>query len=119
MVDRFVLVGGHRGASRGFSLAFAIKLYQISALWAIWTTWCSFFYDQHPIDNWVNDIICAFRDQFILRVAEAPAMVQWFRVAQDRRASFNSDAKIPEKEFLLIPYRAALSSEIPELNLCT
>ena len=79
-----------------------IKLYQISALWAIWTTWCSFFYDQHPIDNWVNDIICAFKDQFILRVAEAPAMVQWFRVAQDRRASFNSDAKIPEKEFLLI-----------------
>ena len=46
-----------------------IKFYQISALCAICTTWCLFFYDQHSIDNWVNDIICTFRDQFILRVA--------------------------------------------------
>ena len=29
-------------------------------------------------------------------------MVQWFRVAQDARASFNSDAKVTEKEFLLV-----------------
>ena len=68
-----------------------IKLYQVSALWAIWTTWCSHFYDHHPTDNWVNDIICTFKDQFALRIAEAPAMVQWLRIAQDRRTSFDPE----------------------------
>ena len=79
-----------------------IKLYQISALWAISTTWCSSFYDQPPIDNWVNVIISTFRDQFILRIAEVPATVQWFRIAHDRTAPFTSDKKIPEKEFLFV-----------------
>ena len=79
-----------------------IKLYQISAVWAIWTTWCSSFYDQPPIDNWGNVIISTFRDQFILRIAKVPATIQWFRIAHDRTAPFKSDKKISGKEFLLV-----------------
>ena len=92
-----------------------IKLFHISALWAIWRTWCCFFYeDQTPefVANWQQKLIKEFQDQFVKRIAEAPATVQWVALAQDRRNDPNLNNKnIPEKEFLLIHTQSISTSK--------
>ena len=43
------------------------------------------------------------KKQFVKRVCEAPAMIQWIKIVDDRRTSMEDQSnRIPEKEFLLI-----------------
>jgi exonuclease III len=84
----------------------AIKLYHLSALWALWTNWCKLFYEeptQDYTDNWVKHATQDFQKQFVKRIAEAPAAVQWVTIAQEHRTKKKEDkVKVPEKEFLLV-----------------
>ena len=84
-----------------------INLFHVSAIWAIWVTWCKFFYDPDPVGDWGVHILSKFKEQLHKRVAEAPGMTQWLKLAQDRRTVLEEGTEqsintIPEKEFLLI-----------------
>ena len=89
------------------------NLYKVSAIRSLWVTWCKFFNeheDDDPqmdvwIDDWLVHLIENFREQFYRRVSEAPAMIQWQQIAQERRTAFREEGtqeRIPEKEFLLV-----------------
>ena len=88
-----------------------ISLFHLSGLWALWVTWCPFFYEERSSDeveeykaNWVRLLMAEMKKQFIQRACEAPSMIQWIRIVEDRRTSFESQSPehVPEKEFLLI-----------------
>ena len=87
-----------------------ISLFHMSGLWALWVTWCSFFYEERSDDekedytsNWVRLLMAEMKKQFIKRVCEAPAMTQWIKIVEDRTTSMEDQSnRIPEKEFLLV-----------------
>ena len=58
-----------------------------------------------------------FKEQIYKRVAEAPGMTQWLKLAQDRRNKSEEDPEgsitnIPEKEFLLIHSQSIKTSNM-------
>ena len=89
-----------------------IALYHVSALWAIWVTWCTYFHED--MDNaereaykasWYRRMMMEMKKQFTLRVIEAPAMTQWIEIVKERRTGgdpLGEGTSIPEKEFLLV-----------------
>ena len=80
-------------------------LFQLSALRAIWLTWCKIFYENLDPDEWSLKLIVEFKSEFVKRIAEAPAMAKWMTIIKNKRTSSESsdkEEKIPEKEFLLI-----------------
>ena len=84
-----------------------IKIYHISAIWALWVTWCKYFYDPKPVVDWKREILTKFKEQFYKRIAEVPSMIQWLRIIWNRRDHSNSGLEdtakhVSEKEFLLI-----------------
>ena len=68
-----------------------IKLYHVSAIWAIWVTWCKHFYDATPISDWKKEIFTQLKKQFYKRIAEAPSMTQWIKLVQNRRIQTNNE----------------------------
>ena len=84
-----------------------ISIYHVSALWAFWVIWCKHFYDTDPVEDWKVEILTKFKEQFYKRIAEAPSMTQWIKLAQSRRTESEDDSNDPirnasEKDFLLI-----------------
>jgi hypothetical protein len=52
-----------------------ISVFHMSGLWALWVTWCSFFYEERSDDekedytsNWVRLVMAEMKKQFIKRV---------------------------------------------------
>lgn len=83
-----------------------INIFHVSALWAIWVIWCKHFYDPDPVEDWEVEILTKFKEQFYKRIAEAPSMTQWIKLAQNRRTeledgSNNHIRNASEKDFLL------------------
>ena len=86
-------------------------LFKVAFVWAIWTTWCSYFYDiEDPLppdeEMWFNLIIDRALKEFTSRLYEAAPMISWIQVVANRREtradSGNREGPfISEKEFLL------------------
>ena len=84
-----------------------INIYHVSALWAFWATWCKHFYGPDPVGDWKIEVLTKLKEQFYKRIAEAPSMTQWIKLAQSRRTESEDDSDNPirnasEKDFLLI-----------------
>ena len=87
-----------------------IDIYHMSTLCkhsSFWVIWSKHFYDPEPINDWKVEMLTKFKEQFYKRIAEAPSMTQWIKLAQSRRNESDDglDDPIkhtPEEEFLLI-----------------
>jgi hypothetical protein len=91
-----------------------IRLFHLSALWALWVHWCKYFHnpDEFTDDDlhfWTNTVIIDTRDQFRMRMQESFSAVQWIHIVEDRRMhskdreqAMSMEARAPEKEFLLV-----------------
>ena len=96
-----------------------INLYHVSALWAFWVIWCKHFYDTDPVEDWKVEILTKFKEQFYKRIAEAPSMTQWIKLAQSRRTESEDDSDNPiksvsEKDFLMI-HTQSIRTNTPHL----
>ena len=80
-----------------------VRLYHMSAIWAIWRMWCTFMYDDdyEPQDNWEKTILNTFKEELIKRIYESVTAMEWLEIAKLNRQHDNS-RQVPEKEFLLI-----------------
>jgi hypothetical protein len=83
------------------------NMIKLCTLWAIWTTWTHSFFntDAPPIppEAWHSFVINKAKGEFIKKVYELPPMIQWIKIAADRRDPTlrGQGLIIPEKEFLL------------------
>ena len=88
------------------------NLLKLSTLWAIWTTWTTLFFQDRdevpplPPGAWYPIILNKAKAEFIKRIYEAAAMIQWIKLIADRRdTSPGADSPysmLSEKEFLLV-----------------
>jgi hypothetical protein len=66
-----------------------VNLIKLCTLWAIWTTWTTLFFeddaDPLPADAWYPIILNKAKSQFISRLYESAAVMQWIQIAQSRR----------------------------------
>jgi len=80
-----------------------VNVFQISALWAIWRVWSSYFFDRefsllnmpHLEDIWIKQALDYFKAEFTKRIYELVSTVQWLQVSKRR-------GTVPEKQFLLV-----------------
>ena len=80
-----------------------LRMYHLSALWAIWRQWCQFMYgeDYDQTENWTRQILKYFKKELIKRIHESMVVTQWIKVAIKNRRP-DGERTVPEKEFLLI-----------------
>jgi hypothetical protein len=80
------------------------NMLKLSTLWAIWTTWTHLFFntddDPIPAAAWYPLIRNKAKNEFIKRVYELAPMIQWIKIAADRKAQ-GPGPHISEKEFLI------------------
>ena len=85
------------------------NMLKVCAVWAMWRKWCDYFYnieeyDDDRLSRWHNDVMCLVKQELIMKLVEAPAVLQWIQVLGDRRENnreIDRAHRMPEKEFLL------------------
>ena len=84
-------------------------LFKLSVVWILWRKWCEFFYkveNGQPIEDyyecWVPAMMLDLKQELLNRVREAPAVIAWMQLVQQRRITpSHQPGHIPEKMFLL------------------
>ena len=74
----------------------------------IWRKWCDYFYQVEtgqPVEDffecWVPAAMLDLKQELLFRVREAPAVIAWMQLVQERRVTAPLPGHIPEKMFLL------------------
>ena len=83
-------------------------LFKLSMVWVIWRKWCEYFYKveegqcvEDYYECWVPAAMLDLKQELLYRVREAPAVIAWMQLVQERRISAPLPGHIPEKMFLL------------------